>query len=86
MINQCGQLGNKHRQHRLSQSGNPQLRGKTLGRRVLIPENTLRAGEDYFLDDMTRTQLAETLQSDVQIVKSSGYDFVEKLSTEFILR
>ncbi len=61
-----------------------QLRGKALGRRVLIPENTLRAGEDYFLDDMTRTQLSETLQSDVQIVKSSGYDFVEKITSSGI--
>lgn len=61
-----------------------QLRDKPLGRRVLIPENTLRAGEDYFLDDMTRSQLAETLQSDVQIVKSSGYDFVEKLTSSGI--
>lgn len=61
-----------------------QLQGKPLGRRVLIPENTLRAGEDYFLDDMTRTQLAETLQSDVQIVKSSGYDFVDKITSSGI--
>ena len=61
-----------------------QLKDKPLGRRVLIPENTLRAGEDYFLDDMTRTQLAETLQSDVQIVKSSGYDFVDKITSSGI--
>jgi putative radical SAM enzyme (TIGR03279 family) len=61
-----------------------QLRDKPLGRRVLIPENTLRAGEDYFLDDMTRTQMAETLQSDVQIVKSSGYDFVDKITSSGI--
>ncbi|MCR4595294.1 MAG: DUF512 domain-containing protein [Lachnospiraceae bacterium] len=61
-----------------------QLRDKPLGRRVLIPENTLRAGEDYFLDDMTRSQMAETLQSDVQIVKSSGYDFVDKITSSGI--
>jgi len=61
-----------------------QLKGKPLGNRVLIPENTLRAGEDYFLDDMTRTELAESLQSDVQIVKSSGYDFVDRITSSGI--
>ncbi|MCR5595920.1 MAG: DUF512 domain-containing protein [Lachnospiraceae bacterium] len=57
-----------------------QLKDKPLGKRVLIPENTLRAGEDYFLDDITVTQLADALQSRVEIVKSSGYDFVDSIT------
>ncbi len=61
-----------------------QLKDKALGSRVLIPENTLRAGEDYFLDDVTVSELAQTLQSRVEIVKSSGYDFVEKLTSSGI--
>ena len=45
-----------------------QLKGKPIGKRLLIPENTLRAGEDYFLDDVTVTELGEALQSTIEIV------------------
>jgi NifB/MoaA-like Fe-S oxidoreductase len=57
-----------------------QLKNKPIGNRLLIPENVLRAGEDYFLDDVTVTELEDALQSKVEIVKSSGYDFADKIT------
>ena len=56
-----------------------QLKGKLLGEVLLLPENVLRAGERVFLDDYTVEDLEKTLQVRVDIVKSSGYDFVEKI-------
>ncbi len=53
-----------------------QLQGKKLGKRILLPQNVLRSGEDYFLDDITVSELENTLQVKADIVKSSGYDFV----------
>ena len=53
-----------------------QLKGKRLGERLLLPINMLRAGEDVFLDDVTVPELEKTLQVKTDIVKSSGYDFV----------
>ncbi len=58
-----------------------QLSGKALGSRLLLPENILRSGEDVFLDDMTVGELEKTLQVSVNIVKSSGYDFVDTVLT-----
>ena len=54
-----------------------QLKGKPLGSRVLLPENILRSGEDVFLDDFHVSELERALQVPINIVKSSGYDFVE---------
>lgn len=54
-----------------------QLKGKPLGSRVLLPENILRSGEDVFLDDFHVSELEKALQVPINIVKSSGYDFVE---------
>ena len=53
-----------------------QLRGRALGERILLPQNVLRSGEDYFLDDVTVSDVEKALQVKVDIVKSSGYDFV----------
>ncbi len=53
-----------------------QLKGKDLGERLLLPQNVLRSGENYFLDDLTVPELSETLQVPIDIVKSSGQDFV----------
>lgn len=50
-----------------------------LGTRMLLPENVLRSGEDVLLDDYTVQDLEKTLQVSVDIVKSSGYDFVNKI-------
>ncbi len=53
-----------------------QLQGRTLGERILLPQNVLRSGEDYFLDDITVRDVEKALQVKVDIVKSSGHDFV----------
>ena len=54
-----------------------QLRGKPLGKRLLLPGNLLRSGEEVLLDDVTVSDLEKALQVKIDIVKSSGYDFVE---------
>ncbi len=53
-----------------------QLRGKPLGSRLLLPVNMFRSGEEVLLDDVTRQQVENALQVPVNIVKSSGQDFV----------
>ena len=53
-----------------------QLQGRPLGDRILLPQNVLRSGEDYFLDDVTVQDMEKALQVQVDIVKSSGYEFV----------
>ena len=59
-----------------------QLREKTLGSRLLLPENILRSGEDVFLDDMRVGELEKALQVPINIVKSSGNDFVNTILGE----
>ena len=54
-----------------------QLQDKPLGRRLLLPQNVLRSGETVFLDDLTLEELKHTLQVEINIVKSSGYDFID---------
>ena len=54
-----------------------QLRGKALGEKLLLPENVLRSGEDVFLDDITVEELEKSLQVKIDIVKSSGRDFID---------
>ncbi len=56
-----------------------QLTGKELGEYLLLPQNVLRSGEDVFLDDMTLGELENALQVPINIVKSSGYDFIEAI-------
>lgn len=56
-----------------------QLKGKELGERLLLPENVLRSGEDVFLDDVTVGEMEKALQVKVDIVKSSGYEFVQTI-------
>lgn len=53
-----------------------QLKGRPLGRRLLLTENMFRSGEEVFLDDVTKAELESALQVTVNIVKSSGQDFV----------
>lgn len=53
-----------------------QLKGKELGNRLLLPECMFRSGEEVFLDDVTRQEVQNALQVPVDIVKSSGQDFV----------
>ena len=56
-----------------------QLKGKPLGDRLLLPENILRSGEDVFLDDLKVGDVEKALQVRINIVKSSGYDFVDTI-------
>jgi len=56
-----------------------QLKDLDLGNRILLPQNVLRSGENYFLDDITLPELCETLQVKADIVKSSGQDFVQTI-------
>ena len=56
-----------------------QLKGRELGSKLLLPCNMLRDGEEVFLDDVTLTQVKESLQVEIDIVKSSGWDFVERI-------
>ncbi len=56
-----------------------QLQGKELGDRLLLPQNVLRSGETVFLDDMTVAELEKALQVKVDIVKSSGQDFIDAI-------
>jgi NifB/MoaA-like Fe-S oxidoreductase len=54
-----------------------QLSGKELGGCLLLPQNVLRSGETVFLDDLTVEDLEKALQVQINIVKSSGYDFLD---------
>lgn len=56
-----------------------QLKGKELGERLLLPQNVLRSGEDVFLDDYHLSDVERTLQVGIDIVKSSGCDFVDSI-------
>ena len=53
-----------------------QLKGKELGAALLLPCNMLRIGEEVFLDDFTVQDVENALQVPVDIVKSSGKDFI----------
>lgn len=59
-----------------------QLKGKPLGERLLLPENMFRSGEDVFLDDVTLADVQNALQVPVDIVKSSGMNFVSRILGE----
>lgn len=54
-----------------------QLAGKDLGKALLLPSNMFRSQEEVFLDDVTLTELKDALQSEIDIVKSSGQDFID---------
>lgn len=54
-----------------------QLKGLDLGEVLLMPCNILRSGEDVFLDDLHLTDVENSLQVRVNIVKSSGSDLLK---------
>ena len=62
-----------------------QLGGKELGDVLLLPQNVLRSGEDVFLDDIRVSQLEKALQVRTDIVKSSGYDFINSIIGEQVI-
>ena len=53
-----------------------QLTGRELGETLYLPQNVLRSGEEVFLDEVTVTEMEKALQVKVDIIKSSGRDFV----------
>lgn len=57
-----------------------QLAGKQLGERLLLPCNLLRSGEEIFLDDLTLTELKNSLQVEIVIVNSNGQDLYNAFS------
>lgn len=56
-----------------------QLAEKKLGDALLLPCNMFRSQEEVFLDDVTLSELKDALQSDIDIVKSSGQDFIDAI-------
>ena len=56
-----------------------QLKGKDLGDNLLLSCTMLRAQEEVFLDDVTLSELEETLQVKTRIVQSDGHDFVHAI-------
>lgn len=56
-----------------------QLKGKKLGDTLLLPVNILRSGEDVFLDDMKLDEVENALQVKINIVESSGQDFLNSV-------
>ncbi len=53
-----------------------QLKGKTLGEELLIPENTLKADEDIFLCNMTVSELSRKLGVKVTASKNDGAELL----------
>lgn len=56
-----------------------QLKDQPLGGRLLLPACMFKNGEEVFLDDITKSEVEAALQIPVNIVKSSGYDFVNAI-------
>lgn len=59
-----------------------QLKGQELGDILLLPSAMLKCGEEVFLDDITIAELEKALQVKVNIVKSSGQDFLNAVLLE----
>lgn len=55
-----------------------QLKGRELGSELIIPDNSLRDGEEVFLDDMTVSQLSQALGVPVTSCKADGYELLDK--------
>ena len=56
-----------------------QLMGKELGDALLVPQNTLKADEDIFLDDMTPAELSEKLGVPVLPTPDGGAGFIRAI-------
>ncbi len=56
-----------------------QLAGHALGEELIIPENTLRADEAMFLDDMTPAELSARLGVPVRAGKNDGAAFIREM-------
>jgi len=51
-----------------------QLKGRKLGKKLVLPQNMLRHGDDVFLDDVTVTDVSEALGVPVEVIGRSGAD------------
>lgn len=56
-----------------------QLNGRELGDMLYLPQNLLRSGEDYLLDDVTVSDIEKALNIKVGIAGSEGRDLVHDL-------
>ena len=56
-----------------------QLKGKELGKELLIPISMLRHDENVFLDNLTTTDIETALGVKVVVVENDGFDLLEKL-------
>ena len=62
-----------------------QLKGKDLGEELLLPINMMRAGEQYFLDDVTISQLQQELGIRVTTVPSDGESLLRAILGEELI-
>lgn len=56
-----------------------QLKGRELGRRLLIPVNMLRHGGDVFLDDKRVCDIEEALGVPITVVEQDGFDLLDAM-------
>ncbi|WP_092323486.1 DUF512 domain-containing protein [Butyrivibrio sp. YAB3001] len=56
-----------------------QLKGKELGEMLYLPENLLRSGEDYLLDDVHVPEIEKELEVPIGISKCDGHSLVSTL-------
>lgn len=59
-----------------------QLKDRDLGEKLLLPQNVLKSGEPVFLDNYTLDDIEKALQVRIDIVKSSGRDFIEAILSD----
>ncbi len=59
-----------------------QLSGQELGEMLLLPSVMFKSGEEIFLDDVTLEEMEKALQVKINIVKSSGQDFLQAVLLE----
>jgi Protein of unknown function (DUF512)./PDZ domain (Also known as DHR or GLGF). len=56
-----------------------QLKGKALGKALLLPDVILRHGENILLDDVTTDDIERALQTKTCIVQSDGKSFIDTI-------
>ena len=57
-----------------------QLKGKNLGKALLMPDVMLRSGEQVLLDNLTVKDIESALQTTIRIVKSDGMSLVDAMT------
>lgn len=56
-----------------------QLKDKTLGDRILLPYNIVRSGEEVFLDDVTLSEVATSLNTPCFVTQNGGDNFIKAI-------